>query len=67
MRVECAAPLSIVQLFGTVRETLVLQACAIVRYCDAADPTAIQHARTFRTGTCFYVQGKDMEYPPRVG
>jgi hypothetical protein len=67
MRVECAAPLSIVQLFRTVRETLILHACAIVRYCDAADPTAIQHTGTVGTGTCIYVRGKDMGYPPRVG
>jgi hypothetical protein len=67
MRIEFAAPLSIVQLFRTVRETLVLHACAIVRYCDAADPTVIQHAGKVGTGTCFYVQGKDMRYPPRVG
>jgi hypothetical protein len=67
MRVEYAAPLSIVQLLWTVRETLVLHACAIVHYCDAADPTAIQHTGTVGTGTCFYVQGKDMGYPTRVG
>jgi hypothetical protein len=67
MRVECAAPLSIVQLFRTVRETLVLPACAIVRYCDAADPTAIKHTGTVGGNTCFSVQGKDMGYPPRVG
>jgi hypothetical protein len=52
-RVECAAPLSIVQLFRTVRETLVLHARDIVRYCDAADPTVIQHAGKVGTGTWF--------------
>jgi hypothetical protein len=67
MRAECAAPLSIGQLFWKIRETLVLHACAIVRYCDAADPTVIQHAGKFGTGTCFYVQGKDMGYPLRAG
>jgi hypothetical protein len=67
MRVECAAPLYIVRLSRTVRETLVLHACAIARNCDAANPTAIQHAETVGTGTCVYVHGKGMGYPPRVG
>lgn len=67
MRVEYAAPLYIVQLSRTVRETLVLHACAIARNCDAANPTAIQHAGTVGTGTSFYVHGKGMGYPPRVG
>ena len=66
MRVECAA-LYIVQLSRTVRETLFLHACAIARNCDATNPTAIQHAGTAGTGTCFYVHGKGMGYPPRVG
>jgi hypothetical protein len=67
MRVDCAAHLSIVQLSRTVRETLVIHACAIARNCDATDPTAIQHAGTLGTGTCFYVLGRRMGYPPRVG
>jgi hypothetical protein len=67
MRVDCAAHLSIVQLSPTVRETLVIVACTIARNCDATYPTAIQHAGTVGTGTCFYVLGRRMGYPPRVG
>jgi hypothetical protein len=67
MRFECEAPLSIVQLSRAVRETLVLRACAIAHNCDAANPTAIQHAGTVGIRTCSYLHGKGMGYPPRVG